>query len=472
MRLKDTTDVHVSLIAVVADGIAVGVGFCLAVWIRFDSGWLRVPFGRPHNLYELYLPLILVATVLFLFVYKSLALYVRPQGGTFSDKVPRLIRATGTGIVLATVLAFGATNYYAIKVSTAVLGLSFVLVSVLVLIERRILYDLEIRSARRSRAMQKVLILGTDSMAVRMEQALTNDPRLRSEVVGFFSLPDEEPDPAISADRKIGDLEVLHNWLKPGAVSKVILTNSGIGNRRIVDLIMLCEKNMTTFNMVPDLFTLMAGNVDIQSVEDIPVLGIKPWPLDNFWNRILKRAEDIFGALVGLLLAAPVVAIAAVLIRRSSAGPIFYKQERCGENGQRFTLYKLRTMPVDSEASSGPVWTVESDPRRTRIGAFLRSYNLDELPQLWNVLTGEMSLVGPRPERPHFVEQFREDIQSYMWRHVSKPGMTGWAQVNGLRGNTSITERIKFDLYYLENWSFSFDFKIILRTFFTRSNAY
>lgn len=472
MRLKDTTDVHASLIAVLVDGIAILSGFCLAVWIRFDSGWLPIPFGRPQNLYQLYLPLILVATLLFLFVYKSLGLYIRPQTGTFSDKVPRLIRATGTGIILATVLAFAATNFYAVKVSTAVLALSFGLIFLLVLIERWVLYHLEIRWARRSDALQKVLILGTDSVAMRMEQALTNDPRLRSEVVGFISLPDEEADPELDDERKIGDLEGLSEWLRPGAVSKVILTNSGIGNRRIVELIMLCEKNMTTFNMVPDLFTLMAGNVDIQSVEDIPVLGIKPWPLDNFWNRMLKRAEDVAGAFVGLLLSAPVIAIAAVLIRRSSEGPVFYKQERCGEDGQSFTLYKLRTMPVDSEAASGPVWTVEDDPRRTRVGALLRSYNLDELPQLWNVLTGEMSLVGPRPERPHFVDQFREDIQRYMWRHVSKPGITGWAQVNGLRGNTSITERIKYDLYYLENWSLSFDFKIILRTFFTRSNAY
>jgi lipopolysaccharide/colanic/teichoic acid biosynthesis glycosyltransferase len=160
------------------------------------------------------------------------------------------------------------------------------------------------------------------------------------------------------------------------------------------------------------------------------------------------------------------------LIRRESPGPVFFRQIRCGESGRRFTIYKLRTMRVDAEEETGPVWTSENDPRRTRIGAFLRRHNLDELPQFWNVLKGEMSLVGPRPERPHFVEQFKEDISRYMWRHVSKPGMTGWAQVNGLRGNTSIRERIKYDLYYLENWSLAFDFKILLRTFFSRRNAY
>ena len=164
--------------------------------------------------------------------------------------------------------------------------------------------------------------------------------------------------------------------------------------------------------------------------------------------------------------------IAAIAIKLSSPGPVFYAQERCGEKGRVFRIYKLRTMRVDAEAASGPVWTVENDPRRTAVGTFLREWNLDELPQFWNVLKGEMSIVGPRPERPHFVEQFREDIQRYMWRHVSKPGLTGWAQINGLRGNTDIGERIKYDLYYLENWSLSLDFKIIARTLFARKNAY
>jgi lipopolysaccharide/colanic/teichoic acid biosynthesis glycosyltransferase len=147
-------------------------------------------------------------------------------------------------------------------------------------------------------------------------------------------------------------------------------------------------------------------------------------------------------------------------------------QERCGRQGRIFKLYKLRTMRVDAEKETGPVFTAAADTRRTRVGGFLRKYNLDELPQLWNVLKGDMSLVGPRPERPHFVEKFKEDISRYMWRHVSKPGLTGWAQVNGLRGDTSIEERIKYDLDYLENWSLSFDFKVLARTLFAYENAY
>jgi exopolysaccharide biosynthesis polyprenyl glycosylphosphotransferase len=224
--------------------------------------------------------------------------------------------------------------------------------------------------------------------------------------------------------------------------------------------------------MVPDIFRVLTSDVAIRNVDGVPLLGVGRWPLDHFWNRVAKRAEDMVGSLVGLVVSCPVILVAMMVIKRQSPGPVFYRQERCGENGRVFALYKLRTMHLDAEEHTGPVWAVEDDPRRIPVGRFLRQFNLDELPQFWNVLKGEMSLVGPRPERPHFVEQFREDISRYMWRHVSKPGMTGWAQVNGLRGNTSIKERIKYDLYYLENWSLAFDFKILIRTFFSRDNAY
>jgi exopolysaccharide biosynthesis polyprenyl glycosylphosphotransferase len=223
---------------------------------------------------------------------------------------------------------------------------------------------------------------------------------------------------------------------------------------------------------VPDLFQILMGSMDVQMVDDIPLLGGSRWPLDYFWNRLLKRMEDVVGAVVGLVLSAPIILVAAVAIKLTSPGSVFYRQERCGERGRRFLLYKLRTMQVDAEKETGPVWTVENDPRRTGLGAFLRRYNLDELPQFWNVLRGDMSLVGPRPERPEFVEQFREEIDRYMARHISKPGLTGWAQVNGLRGNTSIEERIRYDLYYLENWSLSFDFKILFKTLIANQNAY
>jgi exopolysaccharide biosynthesis polyprenyl glycosylphosphotransferase len=186
----------------------------------------------------------------------------------------------------------------------------------------------------------------------------------------------------------------------------------------------------------------------------------------------LKRTTDIVLSSVALAMLSPLFLILAAVVKWDSAGPVFYRQQRVGEDGRRFVLFKFRTMKLGAEDKTGPVWTQENDPRRTRFGAFLRRNNLDELPQLWNVLKGDMSLVGPRPERPFFVGRFQEDIPRYMARHSIRSGITGWAQVNGLRGNTSIEERTKFDLYYIENWSLGLDLRILLMTFFARRNAY
>jgi exopolysaccharide biosynthesis polyprenyl glycosylphosphotransferase len=291
-------------------------------------------------------------------------------------------------------------------------------------------------------------------------------------VIGFLETGHSPLEPQVPASMILGNTGKLEQFIQDRFMDQVILADPSLARDRMVDIIVQCERNLMQFFLIPDIFRVLTSGVEVQSIDGVPLLGISKWPLDIFWNRMFKRCEDVAGSLAGLLLSMPVITVAALLIRRESPGPVFFRQIRCGESGRRFTIYKLRTMRVDAEEETGPVWTSENDPRRTRIGAFLRRHNLDELPQFWNVLKGEMSLVGPRPERPHFVEQFKEDISRYMWRHVSKPGMTGWAQVNGLRGNTSIRERIKYDLYYLENWSLAFDFKILLRTFFSRRNAY
>ena len=468
---KDTSDVLSSAVAAVADACAIFAGFALATWIRFDAGWIAVTRGRMPHLYTRYLMAAALMTILILFIFRWLDLYVRPQIGRFENKIPRIVRACGLGVLLAMVLAFSAKNEA--DFSRLVIGLAFPVIAALVLLERYVLFRLELHHARHARAKNRVLVLGTDAVAAHIMRGLRKEPKLRSEVVGFLRTDGGAPDPEVPAALILGGVdEVAALAAGEKAVDQVILTSSALGHDRIVDLILFCERHLITFNMVPDLFRILTADMSVQSIDDIPLLGVSSWPLDYFWNRAFKRAEDIVGAALGLLLAAPVIAAAAVAIKRSSPGPVFYSQERCGENGRTFRLHKLRTMRVDAEEQSGPVWTVERDPRTTRAGAFLRRHNLDELPQLWNVLRGDMSLVGPRPERPFFVEKFKEDVQRYMWRHVSKPGLTGWAQVSGLRGNTSIEERIKYDLYYLENWSLAFDFKILLMTLFAHENAY
>ncbi|MDI6774320.1 MAG: exopolysaccharide biosynthesis polyprenyl glycosylphosphotransferase [Verrucomicrobiota bacterium] len=472
MRKKDTQDVLGSAAAVIADALAVWGGFLLATWVRFDSGWVTVLFGRDPDLYAKYSKGAMAAAFLFFWVFRRLDLYVRPQLGRFENKIPRIVRACGLGIVATTLLAFAVRKVYA-EFSTVVLAIAFAAVIVLVALERYVLFRIELHYARHGRAVNRVLILGADEVAGRLLRGFSRDPKLRTEVVGLLRTDLAEPHPSVPGDRVLGKVEELASLVGTlPQVDQLILTNSSLGHHRIIEIILFCEQNLIRFNLVPDLFSVLTGSMDVFSIDDIPLLGVSRWPLDRFWGRLAKRIEDIVVAAFGLVAAAPAIAAAAILIKRCSPGPVFYSQERCGEGGRVFTLYKLRTMRADAEARTGPVWTEEDDPRRTPIGAFLRRHNLDELPQLWNVLRGDMSIVGPRPERPHFVERFKTDIGRYMWRHVSKPGLTGWAQVKGLRGNTSIEERVKYDLYYLENWSLAFDFKIMLKTVFARENAY
>jgi exopolysaccharide biosynthesis polyprenyl glycosylphosphotransferase len=473
MAKKDTQDALASVIAVFFDAIAVFGGFMLATWIRFDSGWVPIFFGssEPANVYALYIRGALFGTLIYLLVFRALKLYVRPQLGRFENKIPRLVRAIGIALVLAVVANALLQNYYT-KIATVTFALSFVTIAVLVVLERYLLFRIELHYARHSPQTNHVLILGTDEVAAHLRRALRKEPQLRSEVIGFLRTDISEPDAAISADMIKGTVSELGSFVENNPIDQLILTNSSLGHEKIVELIIFCEQNMIRFNMVPDLFRILTASMDVQSVDDIPMLGVGGWPLDVFWNRAVKRLADVIGALCGLVLCSPVLLVASILTKKESSGPVFFSQERCGEKGKSFNLYKLRTMSVDAESETGPVFTAEDDPRVTRTGSFFRRHNIDELPQLWNVLKGDMSLVGPRPERPHFVEQFKADIGRYMSRHVSKPGMTGWAQVNGLRGNTSIEERIKYDLYYLENWSMAFDFKVLVKTVVARENAY
>lgn len=468
MNRRDSFDVFTTVLAILADALAIYIGILLAVWIRFFSGWVRLDVELPPM--SLYWQGAGIATLLFLFIFGALGLYKRPQLGTFGDKLPRLFRAvmwsTGLALILAFVLQ---TDPPFSRLAT---GFSLFTVMGLLSIERYLLFRLEIWWSERRPIINRVTILGTGENAAQLREALESDARLRSVVTAFIALDDQPPAAGVPYAMVRGGLDDLQAHIDAGETNHIVLSQMSLSHNDMVDIIVKCERSMLAFHLVPDLFRILTSKVDIQDVGGVPLLGMGKWPLDYFGHRLLKRAEDIVGATLGLLLSAPLIVVLSLMIKRSSPGPVFYRQERCGESGRPFIIYKLRTMPVDAEAASGPVWAQADDPRRTRVGAFMRAYNLDELPQFWNVLKGDMSLVGPRPERPHFVERFKEDIGSYMWRHIYKPGMTGWAQVNGLRGNTSLEDRIKHDLFYLENWSLAFDFKILVKTFFTRDNAY
>ncbi len=469
MRKGDTFDVMCSISALLADVVSVYAGVMLAVWVRFDSGWISMRYDLPASRYIYYIGAGFAA-LLFVLIFQMLDLYKRPQTGAFSEKIPRIIRACGLGVLLAFVLASAIRTEP--PFSRVVAGLSFFTISSIVLIVRFALSRIERHYAKYQTHKNNIIILGVNITAANLKAAIEREPRLRSRVLGFLRVNKDPSHKDIAEDMIMGEVEELSRLLDENNVDQVILTASELERSRMVEIILLCERTVVQFRMVPDMLRLLTTKVDIQTINGIPLLGTGKWPLDCFWNRATKRIEDISGALIGLFLSLPVLAIAAIFIKRSSPGPVFFKQVRCGQHGNHFTLYKLRTMRTDAETDGTPGWTTEDDPRRTRTGALLRRWNIDELPQFWNVLKGEMSIVGPRPERPHFVEKFKEDISRYMWRHVSKPGLTGWAQVNGLRGDTSIPDRISHDLYYLENWSLALDFKIISKTFFVRGDDY
>jgi Undecaprenyl-phosphate glucose phosphotransferase len=234
---------------------------------------------------------------------------------------------------------------------------------------------------------------------------------------------------------------------------------------KLLDLVEITSRECLDVKIVPDLLQFITLRARLEDLDGLPIINVNDVPLQGF-NAWLKRAIDVALSAAALLLLAIPLLIIALIVRLTSRGPVFYAQERMGLDGRAFTVYKFRSMYEDAESASGPVWAREDDPRATPIGRWLRKFDLDELPQFWNVLRGEMSIVGPRPERPFFVEQFKHKIPQYMLRHKVKAGITGWAQVNGWRGNTSLEKRIEYDLYYIENWSVTLDLKIMWLTVF------
>jgi len=273
----------------------------------------------------------------------------------------------------------------------------------------------------------------------------------------------------------LGDIDMLHGILAQNDLDEIAIALSLKDYDRLEEIVGICEKSGVHTKFVPDYNSLIPSRPFTEELMGLPVINIRYVPLSNAGNAMLKRAMDVVGSVVGIIVVSPILLISAIMVKMSSPGPVIFKQERVGLHNKPFYMYKFRSMELQPEDEEKKAWTVKNDPRVTPIGKFLRKTSLDELPQLFNILKGDMSLVGPRPERPLFVEKFKEEIPRYMIKHQIRPGLTGWAQVNGYRGDTSIMKRIECDLYYIENWTVGLDIKIILRTFITgfiNKNAY
>ncbi|NTU79769.1 MAG: undecaprenyl-phosphate glucose phosphotransferase [Chloroflexales bacterium] len=308
----------------------------------------------------------------------------------------------------------------------------------------------------------RLLIVGAREPGQLVWNTIRRRPRLGYRVQGFLS--DSEPiGSTVEGLPVLGRTEQLGRVIRATQADEVIIALSGRSTQDLIEVITLAEDEAVSIKVYPDTFQLITNNeLSIGDLSDLPLVPVKNAALDNPWNRTLKRALDIVVATLVLLFGAPVFMLIAMAIRLESRGPVFFLQERVGMDTEPFWMLKFRTMRVDAEQLG--TWTTQNDPRVTRVGRLLRRSSLDELPQMINVLLGDMSVVGPRPEQARWVEQFVQQIPRYMRRHKEKAGLTGWAQVNGLRGDTSIEERTRYDLYYIENWSLLFDIKIILRT--------
>jgi exopolysaccharide biosynthesis polyprenyl glycosylphosphotransferase len=426
--------------------------------------FFATPLGTP-SINNYFLPILWISVLLVL-VMNAHNLYRLDPTKRFIDYGFSIFKSVG--ITMLFVLA-GTFFYRERSYSRSLIFITWVNLVMLVTFSRYLLSVLY-RKRILPNTRKKILIIGKpDSIeTIRSHERYF---KRYGDIAGIISTRKVTQDFPIPA-KHLGSIENFGEILDAVKPDEVILSDLEIPRKKIISMILESEKRLVSFKIVADLFDVLIQQFEVENVDGINLIRIKESPLNHIHNRLLKRAVDFTGAAFGLTVLSPLLLLVAVIVRLDSKGAVLFSQERITEGGRIFKIYKFRTMRPEAEAETGPVFAQENDARCTRIGKFLRMYNVDELPQLLNVLKGDMSLVGPRPERPHFVDQFKDDIPRYMSRHHIKAGMTGWAQVNGLRQGTPIESRVKYDLYYAENWSIWFDLKIILMSLFALKNAY
>jgi exopolysaccharide biosynthesis polyprenyl glycosylphosphotransferase len=439
------------LASLVGDILVVFGALALASWLRFDTPLARLGVAGNSVRWTAYLGRAACGTLLFGLLLPHRRMYevytlLRPRQGA-------LLIARTAAIWLLVFMALSWLWRSDPPVSRVYLLVAVTSAAGLMVAWRAALAAFARHGPVAQRLRQRILFAGWSAPARALAEAIAADRRHLSEIVGHVA-----PEEAAAA-------------LERGEADILILAVPNLREADTMALARACEKAMVEFKVIPTGFEILLSCLRLQTVSGVPVLGVSQLPLDSPGSVLAKQAVDLVGGLAGLILAAPVIALFGLLVYTEDRGPIIYRQRRLGRDGRPFWMYKVRSMKVDAEKDGRVGWTVKDDPRRLRIGAFMRRWNIDELPQFWNVLRGEMSLVGPRPERPELIRIFREEIPHYNARHAIKPGLTGWAQVNGFRGDTDLSARVRCDLYYMENWSLLLDLQIMLLTLFRRKNA-
>ncbi|MEI6043346.1 MAG: undecaprenyl-phosphate glucose phosphotransferase [Chloroflexota bacterium] len=458
----------------------VTLGFLLAYWLRskIRLGNDFLPLSPPSQLLILGLSCSAV-----LLAFQNRGLYQLKRGYSKIDEFYRICAGVVFGLIVAIALnsmALGSGFFY----SRQILIYAAVLITGLVTFSRLVFGSFIGGLRKRGAAQVRLIIVGTGETTQRILRKVHAAPDLGYKVLGVVC---EKTAPTVhtctwpglppggSEYVLLGHLNELTEVVRHHQPDEVIVAMGGASQEQLLDVVALCDDLPVSVKIYPDAFQLITTNeVSISELTGLPLVSVKDVGLRGI-NRVMKRTLDlVISLLVLVLLSAPMLFVAVLIKLTDPRGPVFYTQIRVGLDGRPFTILKFRSMRNNAEAG-GPGWTTKSDPRRTLIGSFIRRFSIDELPQFINVLLGDMSIVGPRPEQPKFVEQFSQTIPRYMRRHQEKAGITGWAQVNGLRGDTSIAERTRYDLYYIENWSVLFDLKIMLKSIivvFTDKNAY
>ena len=444
------------------DALLVVASFVFAYKLRYSVAWPgEIVNPVALSRYSAWMGILIIADITSLAFLRQ---YIIKRAVSRLDQITNIALGLTLGTVIA--VAFVAfvfknqDNAVAFDYPRLMILYAWIFSIIFLMIGRISHQQLRIWLRRRGFDQDRMIIVGTGETARYILQRILWSPRLGFEVVGIVD--ENAEDTEVLGMPVLGRAEDLPRLIEDHEIDEVLVAIPEQGHRAVVRTISYCERGRVSIKVAPDIFQSITTTASIDDLGGLPLVAVRDYTMRGYLV-VAKRTLDLLGATVGLIFLSPLMLLVSVLIKLESPGPVFFIQERMGLDGKPFKMIKFRSMRADAE-SHGPGWTVDNDPRQTRLGILLRKIEVDELPQFINVLIGEMSLVGPRPEQPHYVEQFRGVVPRYMERHREKAGMTGWAQVNGMRGDTSIEERTQYDIWYTENWSIFLDIKIVLRT--------
>lgn len=449
------------------DAFVIVVSYVLAWLIRFELK----RFSGGVLPWEDYFAALIILVPGYLLLYSAFHLYTPKRTTRTKIEILTVIKANTVGVFgyLAALYLMHEEDY-----SRSMIAIFYVINITLASLYRVVLRDLLRHFRKKGYNLKHVLLVGYSRAAEQYIERIKQNPAWGYHIMGVLD-DHVDKDVEFKGIQVIGDVDEIYRLLPENNLDEIAITLSLSDYDRLEEIVSFCEKSGVHTKFIPDYNAVIPTKPYTEDLDGLPVINIRNVPLTSGWNQFLKRSMDIIGAAVACILFSPAMLVCAVLIKLTSEGPVLFKQERIGLHNRPFYMYKFRSMRLQTEADEKKGWTVKNDPRVTGIGKFMRRTSLDELPQLFNILKGDMSLIGPRPERPQFVEKFKEEIPRYMIKHQVRPGLTGWAQVNGYRGDTSIRKRIDCDIYYIENWTLSLDIKIIILTFvkgFINKNAY